>query len=100
MTEPLEFPGPGPRLTLTRSARRRMLIGASIAFLLFIVTPWLAGFATDWLWFSEVGFQSVYLTSTAWQGTLFLVAGGLAFASSSATSRLHGAVRRFPCCDS
>jgi uncharacterized protein len=80
MTEPLEFPGPAPRLTISRSGRRRILMVVGTLFLLFVLIPWLIGFMTDWLWFSEVGFQSVYLASTTWQGILFLVAGALAFA--------------------
>jgi uncharacterized protein len=47
-----------------------------IAFLLVLVLIFLAGpsvirFYTDWLWFGEVGYQSVYATMIRTQGTLF-----------------------------
>jgi hypothetical protein len=43
------------------------------------VIPWLASFATDWLWFKEVGFQSVFATSLVWRIGLFFIGGGFAF---------------------
>jgi uncharacterized membrane protein (UPF0182 family) len=49
-------------------------------FVALIVVPWLASFATDWLWFKEVGFQSVFATSLVWRIGLFVIGGGFAFA--------------------
>ncbi|HMI56386.1 MAG TPA: UPF0182 family protein, partial [Gemmatimonadaceae bacterium] len=45
-----------------------------------IVVPWLASFITDWLWFKEIGFQTVFKTSLTWRIGLFLLGGALAFA--------------------
>jgi uncharacterized protein len=47
-----------------------------IAFVLVLLLIFLAGpsvirFYTDWLWFGEVGYQSVYATMIRTQGTLF-----------------------------
>lgn len=48
-------------------------------FVALIVVPWLASFATDWLWFKEIGFQSVFATSLIWRIGLFLIGGVFAF---------------------
>jgi uncharacterized membrane protein (UPF0182 family) len=48
-------------------------------FVALIVVPWLASFATDWLWFKEIGFQSVFVTSLIWRIGLFLIGGVFAF---------------------
>jgi uncharacterized membrane protein (UPF0182 family) len=49
-------------------------------FVALIIVPWLASFATDWLWFKEIGFQSVFSTSLIWRFGLFVIGGGFAFA--------------------
>ena len=41
------------------------------ALLLFLGGPSLLRFYTDWLWFGEVGYQTVFLTMLRSQGTLF-----------------------------
>ena len=41
------------------------------ALLLFLGGPSLLRFYTDWLWFGEVGYQTVFLTILRSQGTLF-----------------------------
>ena len=48
-------------------------------FVALVVVPWLASFATDWLWFNEIGFQSVFVTSLIWRIGLFLIGGVFAF---------------------
>ena len=48
-------------------------------FVALVVVPWLASFATDWLWFREIGFQSVFATSLIWRIGLFLIGGLFAF---------------------
>jgi len=48
-------------------------------FFALILVPWLASFATDWLWFKEIGFQSVFATSLIWRIGLFVIGGGFAF---------------------
>ena len=59
--------------------RRIVLGGIAAFFLITILFPWLAGFATDWLWFSEIGYQSVFMKALVWRGLLFLVGGAFAF---------------------
>ena len=51
-----------------------------LALLLFLAVPSLVRFYTDWLWFGEVGYQSVFLTILRSQGTLFTLAFVLATA--------------------
>jgi uncharacterized protein len=60
--------------------RRIVLWGVATLFAAFIVIPWLASFVTDWLWFKEVGFQTVFATSLIWRVVLFFVGGAFAFA--------------------
>ncbi|HEY0527768.1 MAG TPA: UPF0182 family protein [Gemmatimonadaceae bacterium] len=60
--------------------KRAMLWILATVFVAMIVLPWLATFFTDWLWFHEVGFQSVYLRSLVWKVVLFLAGGLFAFA--------------------
>lgn len=61
---------------MRRELRRLLLVAAVLVFVVLFVVPWLATFATDWLWFQEVGFTSVYVTSLVWRVALF-VAGAL-----------------------
>jgi uncharacterized membrane protein (UPF0182 family) len=59
---------------------RRIVLGIIAAiFFALILVPWLASFATDWLWFKEIGFQSVFATSLTWRIGLFVIGGGFAF---------------------
>ncbi|HEY8852191.1 MAG TPA: UPF0182 family protein [Gemmatimonadaceae bacterium] len=80
MTSPFERPGPARLPPLPRSFRRFVLAIVAGVFVALIVVPWLASFATDWLWFKEVGFQSVFATSLVWRIGLFVIGGGFAFA--------------------
>ena len=48
--------------------------------LVFVAGPSLVGFYTDWLWFGEVGYQSVYTTILRSQGTLFTAVFVIGFA--------------------
>ncbi|HEY2377345.1 MAG TPA: UPF0182 family protein [Gemmatimonadaceae bacterium] len=58
----------------------RILLGVAAAvFLGVFVFPWLASFATDWLWFNEIHFESVFLTSLVARALLFVVTGVVAF---------------------
>ena len=45
-----------------------------LGLIIFFGGPSLLGFATDWLWFGELGYQQVYLTTLRTQGTLFAIA--------------------------
>jgi uncharacterized membrane protein (UPF0182 family) len=59
---------------------RRILLGIlALAFLVAVVFPWLASFATDWLWFKEIHFESVFLTSLVARVMLFVVTALVAF---------------------
>ncbi|HEY1953765.1 MAG TPA: UPF0182 family protein [Gemmatimonadaceae bacterium] len=79
MSSPFERPAPGRLPPLPRSFRR-FVIGLVAAFFgAFIVIPWLASFVTDWLWFDQVGYQTVFLRSLVWRAGLFVVGGALAF---------------------
>ena len=79
MTSPFERPGPARLPPLPRSLRRIVVGIVAALFVALIVVPWLASFATDWLWFKEIGFQSVFATSLIWRIGLFLIGGVFAF---------------------
>src|SRR5690242_1570936 len=51
----------------------------AVVFFFVVVVPWLASFATDWLWYNEIHFESVFLTSLIARVLLFVVAGAFAF---------------------
>jgi uncharacterized protein len=62
-----------------------------------IVIPWLATFATDWFWFKEIGFQSVFLKSLFWRVGLFILGAAFTFAYFYGNVRLaRGVGTRFP----
>ena len=68
-----------------------------LIFVGLIVVPWLASFFTDWLWFKEVGFQTVFATSLVWRIGLFLIGGAFAFAFFYGNVRMaRGAGSGFP----
>lgn len=55
--------------------RLRPLWIVGIAFLFFTAIPALVRFLTDWFWFREVGFETVFTTQLVTKGALFVVAG-------------------------
>jgi len=60
---------------------RRVVIGVlAVLFVLLIGIPWLSSFATDWLWFREVHFESVFVTSLVARSLLFVGLAAFAFA--------------------
>ncbi len=78
-------------------ARRLIIILAAAFFVAMIVLPWLAGFATDWLWFQEIGFETVFTTSLVWRVLLFVIGGLVAFAVFYGNVRLaRGPEKTFP----
>jgi uncharacterized membrane protein (UPF0182 family) len=79
MTSPFERPGPARLPPLPRSFKRIALGIVAAFFFALIIVPWLASFATDWLWFGEIGFQSVFATSLVWRVGLFVIGGAFAF---------------------
>jgi len=61
-----------------RALRPLWIIG--FAFLLLGVIPSIVGFITDWLWFREIGYQSVWQTELLTKSLLFVVGTLVAFA--------------------
>ena len=57
---------------MTRLSLRLLALGVLAA--LFLGGPALVTLYTDWLWFGEVGYQSVFTTVFESQGTLFTLA--------------------------
>src|SRR4051812_36588741 len=97
MTSPFERPGPGRLPPLPRSLRRVVLSIAALAFIGLIIVPWLATFFTDWLWFKEIGFQTVFATSLVARIALFVIGGAVAFAWFYGNVRIaRGAGTGFP----
>src|SRR5438093_8822184 len=88
MSSPFERPAPARLPPIPRAFRRIVLwIVAAILFA-FIVVPWLASFVTDWLWFKEIGFQTVFATSLISRIAVFFFGGALPFAYFYAKVRL------------
>src|SRR5947199_8831022 len=79
MTSPFERPGPGRLPPLRPSVRRAVLWILAALFVALILIPWLASFATDWLWYKEIGFQSVFARSVSWRIGLFLLGSAFAY---------------------
>lgn len=97
MSSPFERPAPARLPPLPRSVRRIALGIIALVFVALIVIPWLASFFTDWLWFKEVGFQTVFATSLVWRIGLFLIGGALAFVFFYGNVRIaRGAGSGFP----
>ncbi|MGZ3332075.1 MAG: UPF0182 family membrane protein [Gemmatimonadaceae bacterium] len=97
MSSPFERPAPARLPPLPRSVRRIALGIIALVFVGLIVVPWLASFFTDWLWFKEVGFQTVFATSLVWRIGLFLIGGAFAFAFFYGNVRIaRGAGSGFP----
>ena len=51
-----------------------------VLVLLGTIVPAGAKFYTDWLWFDELGFESVFLRSLSAKATVGIVSGAVAFA--------------------
>jgi uncharacterized membrane protein (UPF0182 family) len=62
-----------------RTSRLKFVVLAA-GLLLVFAGPSLLRFYTDWLWFGEVGYQSVFATMLRSQGTLFTITFVVAFA--------------------
>ena len=97
MSSPFERPAPAKLPPLPRSVRRIAIWIVAILFGGMVVVPWLASFFTDWLWFKEIGFQTVFATSLVWRIALFVTGAALAFAYFYGNVRLaRGAGTGFP----
>jgi uncharacterized membrane protein (UPF0182 family) len=79
------------------SVRRAVLWIVAAFFVAMVVVPWLASFATDWLWFNEIGFKSVFITSLVWRVGLFFAGAAFTFAYFYGNVRLaRGTGTGFP----
>ena len=72
MTHPPAIPLRGGGRPRRPSVRSIVLATVAVAFVAFVAIPWFGGFATDWLWFREVHFEPVFLTSLIWRSALFV----------------------------
>ena len=82
---------------MPRNLRRVLIYIVAGLFVATVGIPWLASFFTDWLWFKEIGFQTVFATSLIWRIVLFFVGGAFAFALFYGNVRLaRGAGKAFP----
>ncbi|HXD22742.1 MAG TPA: UPF0182 family protein, partial [Gemmatimonadaceae bacterium] len=79
MTHPPALPPRGGGRPRRPSLGKIVLASAALVFLAVVVVPWLGGFATDWLWFREVHFEAVFLTSLKWRAALFIGGTAVAF---------------------
>ncbi|MBI2408014.1 MAG: UPF0182 family protein [Gemmatimonadetes bacterium] len=70
------------------SFSRRFLLTLVAVFVVLLAAPALSGFITDWLWFREIGFQSIFLTSLNWRGTFFGLGALVAFGALYGNLRL------------
>jgi uncharacterized membrane protein (UPF0182 family) len=62
------------------NGRRSFPTALVAVFALVVAVPWLVDVYTDWLWFGETGYQSVFLRSLSAQGTLGMTVMALALA--------------------
>ena len=67
-------PGPGKVRTPQRTWGFRISIIAVVLIVLFIILNIAKGFYTDWLWFKDLGYSSVFTTILKTRVTVFFVA--------------------------
>jgi uncharacterized protein len=60
---------------MATSRRFKVLSVVALLFILLTVVPASIGFITDWFWFRELGYQTVFTTELTTKIGLFLVAG-------------------------
>jgi uncharacterized protein len=80
MTLPFDRPGRRVPPPHNLPVRRAVLWLAFTLFVALVAVPWSAGFATDWLWFREIGFSQVFVTSLWWRVGLFVCSAAFVFA--------------------
>ncbi len=71
-----------------RRIRVAWIVGA--AFLIFTAIPAAVGFVTDWFWFQEVGYQTVFTTQLATKVSLFLAVALVAYFFLALNARIAG----------
>jgi uncharacterized protein len=73
---------------MRREVRRLIIAFVAVAFIALFLVPWLASFATDWLWFRQVGFTPVFMASLIWRVVLFVIGGLVAYGILGGNVRL------------
>jgi uncharacterized protein len=66
--------------TFGRPRRPRLWLLLALALVVLVFWPLFAGFYTDWLWFQEVGYQTVFSTTLKAKAFFGLLGGALAAA--------------------
>src|SRR5690348_11522961 len=70
----------GGRRRPARLGARGVLLGiVALGFVALVLVPWLASFATDWLWYSHIHFASVFIRSLVARLALFGATAVLVF---------------------
>ena len=64
---------------MARPLRFKVLLAVALLFVLVTVIPTFVGFLTDWFWFREIGYQSVFTTELATKIGLFVGTGLIAY---------------------
>jgi uncharacterized membrane protein (UPF0182 family) len=59
-----------------------------VAVIALLVVPLLAMLVTDWLWFRQAGFSTVFVTSLVWRVALFVLGGLVAYAVLAGNLRI------------
>ena len=93
MSLPFERPTPARLPPFPRSLRRIVLWIIAAVFIVLTVIPWLASFFTDWLWFGEIGFRTVFATSLLWRIALFVLGGFLLVTANMERAELTAFIR-------
>ncbi|HEY4955936.1 MAG TPA: UPF0182 family protein, partial [Gemmatimonadaceae bacterium] len=73
---------------MATSRRFKVLSVVALLFILLTVVPASIGFITDWFWFRELGYQTVFTTELTTKIGLFLVAGFVVWAFLALNVRL------------
>lgn len=79
MDTPEDFAGRRVVPPAQRRAQRGLVLAVAAIFLTMMVLPRAVTIATDWFWFSEIGYQTVFLTSLKWHVALFAAGALVAF---------------------
>ena len=93
MTIPPAIPLRGAGRQRRPSVRKAVLLVLGVLFFFFVVLPLASGFATDWLWFREVHFEPVFLTSLFWRAALFILGASIAFGIVYGNARMATAAQ-------
>ena len=73
---------------MARSRRFKAVILVAALFILVTIVPTMVGLVTDWLWFREVGYQTVFTTALTTKLGLFVAVGLIAYVFLALNVRL------------